>query len=106
MDIQTLKALAAANKKLPDNAFFAYEGIEVAEFNFTMKLGIELVNGTSVGVSSIQPARFSLYFDWISAIGRLKLAYFSFATSSIASLSAADALLDIDTIADARVPAR
>lgn len=68
LDIQVLKALAAANNKLPDNAFLAYEGVEVAEFNFDMCQGIELVNGVAIKASFIQRSAFSLRFDQQSSI--------------------------------------
>lgn len=63
MYIQVLKALAEANIKLPENAFLAYEGVEIAEFNFDMCQGIELVNGASIKASFIQLNSFSLCFD-------------------------------------------
>ena len=63
MNIQTLKELAAANNKLPDNAFLAYEGVEVAQFYFDMRQGIELANGLSIMACSIEAKDFSLCFD-------------------------------------------
>lgn len=68
LNSQVLKALAAANNKLPDNAFLAYEGVEVAEFNFDMCQGIELVNGVVIKASFIQQNAFSLRFDQQSSI--------------------------------------
>lgn len=63
MDIQVLNALSAANNKLPENAFLAYKGVEVAEFYFDMCQGIELVNGDYVKAPFIQKNAFSLRFD-------------------------------------------
>ena len=58
-----LKALSSANNKLPHNAYFAYEGIEVIGFNFHFSVGIELLNGAMLKASAIQPRGFSLRFD-------------------------------------------
>ena len=63
MDMTELKALSAANGRLPNNAYFAYEGIEVIEFNFLPSMGIELVNGKMLSAGVIKPCAFTLRFD-------------------------------------------
>ncbi|WP_394222703.1 hypothetical protein [Alteromonas gracilis] len=63
MDMTELKALSAANSRLPSNAFFAYQGIEVIEFNFFLRVGIELVNGKTLCGNAINPRAFTLKFD-------------------------------------------
>lgn len=63
MNTVELRALSAANSRLPSNAFFAYEGIEVIEFNFFLSEGIELVNGKKLNAGAIDPLAFTLRFD-------------------------------------------
>ncbi|MFD3435454.1 hypothetical protein [Alteromonas macleodii] len=63
MNETDLKALSAANNRLPHNAYFAYEGTEVIEFNFLFSVGIELLNGRKLKASAIQSCAFSLRFD-------------------------------------------
>ena len=63
MDMIELKALSAANGRLPSNAYFAYEGIEVIEFYFVPSIGIELVNGRTLSARAIKPCAFTLRFD-------------------------------------------
>lgn len=63
MDTVELRALSAANSRLPSNAYFAYEGIEVIEFNFLLSVGIELVSGKKLNAGTIDPRAFTLRFD-------------------------------------------
>jgi hypothetical protein len=63
MNKSDLKRLSLANSRLPDNAYFAYEGIEVIEFHFLHTAAIELVNGVTLNAEAIVNDEFTMRFD-------------------------------------------
>ena len=63
MNVSDLTALAAANAKLPENAFFAYNNIEVIEFETHPGNIIELIDGTLISAAWIRVDAISFHFD-------------------------------------------
>lgn len=63
MNKSDLKQLSLANYRLPDNAYFAYKGIEIIEFHFLHTAAIELVNGLTLSAEVILNDEFTMRFD-------------------------------------------
>jgi len=63
MQLKVLSQISAANNKLPDDAYFAYQNIEIFEFILKVRPGIQLKNDTFIEVTNLSPRAFSFAFD-------------------------------------------
>ncbi len=63
MQLKILLKLSAANNRLPDNAYFAYQNNEIFDFIFKPVPGIQLSDDTFIDVANINEREFTLAFD-------------------------------------------
>lgn len=63
MDFKTLLKLKAANSRIPHNAYFAYQGVEIYDFKAKPRPGIELKDGRWVSLVDAVNRDVKFYFD-------------------------------------------
>lgn len=63
MNFETLSKLRAANIRLPDNSYFAYQGIEISDFRLKPRPGVELEGGGWVSLANVDFKAITFHFD-------------------------------------------
>lgn len=63
MDLETLSKLRAANIRLPDNSYFAYQDTEISDFRVKPKPGVELEGGGWVSLANVNVRAIAFHFD-------------------------------------------